>query len=107
MKLTPGDLTLLLRAWYVDKCLTALFHVDIHTEAVQAALAKYKERKVPLPSKRRSALVHSSVEACTPPGTVTSVGDSPQGAHMSDVFTAFPLAWDILCPVMETWKTGD
>jgi hypothetical protein len=35
---------------------------------VQAALAKYKERKMPMPSKRRSALVHSSVETYTPPG---------------------------------------
>lgn len=41
---------------------------DLHTEAVQAALAKYKERKMPMPSKRRSVLVQSSVEACTPPG---------------------------------------
>lgn len=42
--------------------------LDLHTEAVQAALAKYKERKMPMPSKRRSVLVQSSVEACTPPG---------------------------------------
>ncbi|KAG5833881.1 hypothetical protein ANANG_G00280600 [Anguilla anguilla] len=42
------------------------FRSDIHTEAVQAALAKYKERKMPMPSKRRSVLVQSSVEACTP-----------------------------------------
>lgn len=42
---------------------------DVHTEAVQAALAKYKERKMPMPSKRRSILVHSSMETYTPPGT--------------------------------------
>uniref|UniRef100_A0A8B9SBT9 Disco interacting protein 2 homolog A n=1 Tax=Apteryx owenii TaxID=8824 RepID=A0A8B9SBT9_APTOW len=41
--------------------------IDVHTEAVQAALAKYKERKMPMPSKRRSVLVHSSVETYTPP----------------------------------------
>ncbi|KTG01028.1 hypothetical protein cypCar_00020352 [Cyprinus carpio] len=46
-----------------DEC----FRSDLHTEAVQAALAKYKERKMPMPSKRRSVLVQSSVEACTPP----------------------------------------
>lgn len=46
-----------------------VFHTDVHTEAVQAALAKYKERKMPMPSKRRSVLVHSSVETYTPPGT--------------------------------------
>jgi len=47
---------------------TFVFYVDVHTEAVQAALAKYKERKMPMPSKRRSVLVHSSVETYTPPG---------------------------------------
>uniref|UniRef100_A0AAQ6A7B9 DMAP1-binding domain-containing protein n=1 Tax=Amphiprion ocellaris TaxID=80972 RepID=A0AAQ6A7B9_AMPOC len=41
------------------------FRSDLHTEAVQAALAKYKERKMPMPSKRRSVLVQSSVEAYT------------------------------------------
>ncbi|XP_043857580.1 disco-interacting protein 2 homolog A isoform X4 [Dromiciops gliroides] len=43
------------------------FRSDVHTEAVQAALAKYKERKMPMPSKRRSVLTHSSVETYTPP----------------------------------------
>lgn len=35
---------------------------DIHTEAVQAALAKHKEQKMalPMPTKRRSTLVQSS-----------------------------------------------
>uniref|UniRef100_A0A4W5REW4 DMAP1-binding domain-containing protein n=1 Tax=Hucho hucho TaxID=62062 RepID=A0A4W5REW4_9TELE len=47
------------------------FRSDLHTEAVHAALAKYKERKMPMPSKRRSVLVQSSVEACTPPGKIT------------------------------------
>lgn len=43
---------------------------DIHTEAVQAALAKHKEQKMalPMPTKRRSAFVHAAVENCTPPG---------------------------------------
>lgn len=44
--------------------------LDLHTEAVHAALAKYKERKMPMPSKRRSVLVQSSVEAFTPPGEI-------------------------------------
>ncbi|KAM4024632.1 disco-interacting protein 2 homolog A isoform 8-T8 [Anomaloglossus baeobatrachus] len=44
------------------------FRSDVHTEAVQAALAKYKERKMPMPSKRRSALVQPSLETYTPPG---------------------------------------
>ncbi|MGH0145250.1 UNVERIFIED_CONTAM: hypothetical protein FKN15_004918 [Acipenser sinensis] len=50
------------------------FRSDVHTEAVQAALAKYKERKMPMPSKRRSVLVQSSVEACTPPGATNPSG---------------------------------
>uniref|UniRef100_A0A8C6ZQZ5 Disco interacting A n=1 Tax=Nothoprocta perdicaria TaxID=30464 RepID=A0A8C6ZQZ5_NOTPE len=48
---------------------------DVHTEAVQAALAKYKERKMPMPSKRRSVLVHSSVETYTPPDTSSASED--------------------------------
>ncbi|RXM98401.1 Disco-interacting protein 2-like A, partial [Acipenser ruthenus] len=51
------------------------FRSDVHTEAVQAALAKYKERKMPMPSKRRSVLVQSSVEACTPPDTSSASED--------------------------------
>lgn len=44
--------------------------VDIHTEAVQAALAKHKEEKMalPMPTKRRSAFVQSPIDNCTPPG---------------------------------------
>uniref|UniRef100_A0A8C7LB15 Disco interacting A n=1 Tax=Oncorhynchus kisutch TaxID=8019 RepID=A0A8C7LB15_ONCKI len=49
--------------------------LDLHTEAVHAALAKYKERKMPMPSKRRSVLVQSSVEACTPPDTSSASED--------------------------------
>ncbi|XP_030877686.1 disco-interacting protein 2 homolog A [Leptonychotes weddellii] len=55
--------------------LCSCFYVDVHTEAVQAALAKYKERKMPMPSKRRSVLVHSSVETYTPPDTSSASED--------------------------------
>lgn len=43
---------------------------DIHTEAVQAALAKHKEEKMalPMPTKRRSTYVPSPIETRTPPG---------------------------------------
>ncbi|XP_062948399.1 disco-interacting protein 2 homolog A isoform X8 [Cynocephalus volans] len=51
------------------------FRSDVHTEAVQAALARYKERKMPMPSKRRSVLVHSSVETYTPPDTSSASED--------------------------------
>lgn len=52
-----------------DACLL-MFFPDVHTEAVQAALAKHKERKmaVPMPSKRRSLVVQTSMDAYTPPG---------------------------------------
>uniref|UniRef100_A0A8C5I5X8 DMAP1-binding domain-containing protein n=1 Tax=Gouania willdenowi TaxID=441366 RepID=A0A8C5I5X8_GOUWI len=41
----------------------------VHTEAVQAALAKHKEKKmaVPMPSKRRSLVVQTSMDTYTPP----------------------------------------
>ncbi|XP_073502846.1 disco-interacting protein 2 homolog A isoform X2 [Phyllobates terribilis] len=51
------------------------FRSDVHTEAVQAALAKYKERKMPMPSKRRSALVQPSLETYTPPDTSSASED--------------------------------
>uniref|UniRef100_A0A8D0HMQ4 Disco interacting B n=1 Tax=Sphenodon punctatus TaxID=8508 RepID=A0A8D0HMQ4_SPHPU len=45
------------------------YRSDIHTEAVQAALAKHKEQKMalPMPTKRRSTFVQSPSDACTPP----------------------------------------
>uniref|UniRef100_A0A4X1T3D7 DMAP1-binding domain-containing protein n=1 Tax=Sus scrofa TaxID=9823 RepID=A0A4X1T3D7_PIG len=51
------------------------FRSDVHTEAVQAALAKYRERKMPMPSKRRSALAPASAEAYTPPDTSSASED--------------------------------
>ncbi|XP_070937695.1 uncharacterized protein [Macaca nemestrina] len=51
---------------------SVILHIDrdVHTEAVQAALAKHKEWKmaVPMPSKRRSLVVQTSMDAYTPPG---------------------------------------
>uniref|UniRef100_A0A8C1ZBJ4 Disco-interacting protein 2 homolog Ca n=1 Tax=Cyprinus carpio TaxID=7962 RepID=A0A8C1ZBJ4_CYPCA len=53
----------------------------VHTEAVQAALAKHKERKmaVPMPSKRRSLVVQTSMDAYTPPDT--SSGSEEEGGQ--------------------------
>ncbi|XP_056148622.1 disco-interacting protein 2 homolog C isoform X1 [Lampris incognitus] len=56
------------------------YRSDVHTEAVQAALAKHKERKmaVPMPSKRRSLVVQTSMDAYTPPDTSSgSEGEGP------------------------------
>ncbi|XP_038129797.1 disco-interacting protein 2 homolog C-like isoform X2 [Cyprinodon tularosa] len=46
------------------------YRSDVHTEAVQAVLARHVERKmaVPMPSKRRSLVVQTSMDAYTPPG---------------------------------------
>lgn len=68
---------------------------DIHTEAVQAALAKHKEQKMalPMPTKRRSTFVQSPADACTPPGE--AVPDSAgihlpkRGAAVLPVFQPF------------------
>uniref|UniRef100_A0A3Q2E602 Disco-interacting protein 2 homolog C-like n=1 Tax=Cyprinodon variegatus TaxID=28743 RepID=A0A3Q2E602_CYPVA len=53
---------------------STLYSIDgvfnVHTEAVQAVLARHVERKmaVPMPSKRRSLVVQTSMDAYTPPG---------------------------------------
>ncbi|XP_076003356.1 disco-interacting protein 2 homolog C-like, partial [Genypterus blacodes] len=60
------------------------YRSDVHTEAVQAALAKHKERKmaVPMPSKRRSLVVQTSMDAYTPPDT--SSGSEGEGQRDGD-----------------------
>uniref|UniRef100_A0A8C0JS12 Disco interacting C n=1 Tax=Canis lupus dingo TaxID=286419 RepID=A0A8C0JS12_CANLU len=68
------------------------YRSDVHTEAVQAALAKHKERKmaVPMPSKRRSLVVQTSMDAYTPPGEhplhllYTSSGSEDEGSVQGD-----------------------
>ncbi|XP_051785003.1 disco-interacting protein 2 homolog C isoform X4 [Erpetoichthys calabaricus] len=68
------------------------YRSDVHTEAVQAALAKHKERKmaVPMPSKRRSLVVQTSMDAYTPPGELhkpsrdTSSGSEEEGSVQGD-----------------------
>ncbi|XP_056247348.1 disco-interacting protein 2 homolog C isoform X9 [Seriola aureovittata] len=57
------------------------YRSDVHTEAVQAALAKHKERKmaVPMPSKRRSLVVQTSMDAYTPPDTSSGSEGEGQG----------------------------
>ncbi|MBN3301725.1 DI2BA protein, partial [Amia calva] len=53
------------------------YRSDIHTEAVQAALAKHKEQKMalPMPTKRRSTLAQSPIDPCTPPDTSSASED--------------------------------
>lgn len=61
-------------------CMNILFSLslsveDVHSEAVQAALQRQCERKmaVPMPSKRHSLVVQTSMEAYTPPGDYVTV----------------------------------
>uniref|UniRef100_A0A674B189 Disco interacting C n=1 Tax=Salmo trutta TaxID=8032 RepID=A0A674B189_SALTR len=61
------------------------YRSDVHTEAVQAALAKQRERgkmAVPMPSKRRSLVVQSSMDAYTPPDT--SSGSEEEGSMQGE-----------------------
>ena len=86
-----GLLSLLLFSSYPDSDpnqIELLFvSADIHTEAVQAALAKHKEEKMalPMPTKRRSTYVQSPIETRTPPGTV---GQEGKGCSCNVVFRA-------------------
>uniref|UniRef100_A0A8C5C667 Disco-interacting protein 2 homolog Bb n=1 Tax=Gadus morhua TaxID=8049 RepID=A0A8C5C667_GADMO len=61
------------------------YRSDIHTEAVQAALAKHKEEKMalPMPTKRRSTYVPSPVETRTPQSPDCWINRSVQGSSTS------------------------
>uniref|UniRef100_A0A8C9WEK5 Disco-interacting protein 2 homolog Bb n=1 Tax=Scleropages formosus TaxID=113540 RepID=A0A8C9WEK5_SCLFO len=63
------------------------YRSDIHTEAVQAALAKHKEQKMalPMPTKRRSAYVQSPVDNCTPPDTSSASEDESSLHHQASM----------------------
>ncbi|XP_015214751.1 disco-interacting protein 2 homolog A isoform X5 [Lepisosteus oculatus] len=76
------------------------FRSDVHTEAVQAALAKYKERKMPMPSKRRSVLVQSSVETCTPPDTSSASEDEGSLRRQGRIASSTPYQ---VHPNVEHW----
>uniref|UniRef100_A0A3Q1AQD3 DMAP1-binding domain-containing protein n=1 Tax=Amphiprion ocellaris TaxID=80972 RepID=A0A3Q1AQD3_AMPOC len=65
------------------------YRSDIHTEAVQAALAKHKEEKMalPMPTKRRSTYVPSPIETpssqnSAPPPDVTAVAPPSRGPRV-------------------------
>ncbi|XP_026863613.2 disco-interacting protein 2 homolog B-A isoform X1 [Electrophorus electricus] len=70
------------------------YRSDIHTEAVQAALAKHKEEKMalPMPTKRRSTYVQSPIETCTPPDSSSS-SDDEGGLGGSGVQQQSPDSW--------------
>ncbi|XP_057680573.1 disco-interacting protein 2 homolog C isoform X2 [Corythoichthys intestinalis] len=61
------------------------YRSDVHTEAVQAVLARHVERKVavPMPSKRRSLVVQTSMDAYTPPDS--SSGSEEEAGPCDDM----------------------
>uniref|UniRef100_A0A8B9HVX6 Disco-interacting protein 2 homolog A n=1 Tax=Astyanax mexicanus TaxID=7994 RepID=A0A8B9HVX6_ASTMX len=95
----PGSGTLASHLFIAGSHLVYLV-IDLHTEAVQAALAKYKERKMPMPSKRRSVLVQSSVEACTPPDTSSASEDEGSLRRQGRVASSSPYQSH---PTVEHW----
>uniref|UniRef100_A0A3Q1I9V5 DMAP1-binding domain-containing protein n=1 Tax=Anabas testudineus TaxID=64144 RepID=A0A3Q1I9V5_ANATE len=70
-----------------QKCVLFSIHSDIHTEAVQAALAKHKEEKMalPMPTKRRSTYVQSPIETRTPPDSSSGSEDETSVRRQSSV----------------------
>uniref|UniRef100_A0A8C1E3X4 DMAP1-binding domain-containing protein n=1 Tax=Cyprinus carpio carpio TaxID=630221 RepID=A0A8C1E3X4_CYPCA len=77
LELSEGDITQKGYEKKRAKVLAPYLTQNIHTEAVQAALAKHKEEKMalPMPTKRRSAYVQSPVDNCTPPDSSSSSDD--------------------------------
>ncbi|KAG7217899.1 hypothetical protein INR49_020781 [Caranx melampygus] len=67
---------------------------DVHTEAVQAALAKHKEEKMalPMPTKRRSTYVPSPIETRTPPDSSSGSEDETNVRRQSAAAGAPPPA---------------
>uniref|UniRef100_A0A671XUE5 Disco-interacting protein 2 homolog B-A-like n=1 Tax=Sparus aurata TaxID=8175 RepID=A0A671XUE5_SPAAU len=69
------------------------YRSDIHTEAVQAALAKHKEEKMalPMPTKRRSTYVQSPIETRTPPDS--SSGSDDETSQVRRQSSVSPDSW--------------
>uniref|UniRef100_A0A8C2XI17 Disco-interacting protein 2 homolog Bb n=1 Tax=Cyclopterus lumpus TaxID=8103 RepID=A0A8C2XI17_CYCLU len=69
------------------------YRSDIHTEAVQAALAKHKEEKMalPMPTKRRSTYVQSPIETRTPPDSSSGSEDETSVRRQSSLVPPPPV----------------
>uniref|UniRef100_A0A3B3BPL1 DMAP1-binding domain-containing protein n=1 Tax=Oryzias melastigma TaxID=30732 RepID=A0A3B3BPL1_ORYME len=63
------------------------YRSDIHSEAVQAALAQHKEEKMalPMPTKRRSTYVPSPIDTRTPPDSSSASEDESAVRRQSSV----------------------
>uniref|UniRef100_A0A8C6VVX7 Disco interacting B n=1 Tax=Nothobranchius furzeri TaxID=105023 RepID=A0A8C6VVX7_NOTFU len=68
------------------------YRSDVHSEAVQAALAKHKEEKMalPMPTKRRSTYVQSPIETRTPPDSSSGSEDETSVRRQSSVIAPPP-----------------
>ncbi|XP_037535806.1 disco-interacting protein 2 homolog B-A [Nematolebias whitei] len=68
------------------------YRSDVHSEAVQAALAKHKEEKMalPMPTKRRSTYVQSPIETRTPPDSSSGSDDETSVRRLSSVVAPPP-----------------
>uniref|UniRef100_A0A8C2Z4V9 Disco-interacting protein 2 homolog Bb n=1 Tax=Cyclopterus lumpus TaxID=8103 RepID=A0A8C2Z4V9_CYCLU len=75
------------------KCVWFSICADIHTEAVQAALAKHKEEKMalPMPTKRRSTYVQSPIETRTPPDSSSGSEDETSVRRQSSLVPPPPV----------------
>ncbi|KAI4827626.1 hypothetical protein KUCAC02_031010 [Chaenocephalus aceratus] len=68
------------------------YRSDIHSEAVQAALAKHKEEKMalPMPTKRRSTYVPSPINTRTPPDSSSGSEDETAVRRQSTLIVPQP-----------------
>uniref|UniRef100_A0A665WN48 Disco-interacting protein 2 homolog B-A-like n=1 Tax=Echeneis naucrates TaxID=173247 RepID=A0A665WN48_ECHNA len=83
-----------LKTQHCVECVLLSVYADIHTEAVQAALAKHKEEKMalPMPTKRRSTYVQSPIQARTPPDSSSGSEDETSARRQSAVVAPPPSA---------------
>uniref|UniRef100_A0A673CJ17 Disco-interacting protein 2 homolog Bb n=1 Tax=Sphaeramia orbicularis TaxID=375764 RepID=A0A673CJ17_9TELE len=68
------------------------YREHIHSEAVQAALAKHKEEKMalPMPTKRRSTYVQSPINTRTPPDSSSGSEDETSVRRQSSLVAPIP-----------------
>uniref|UniRef100_A0A8C5GG83 Disco-interacting protein 2 homolog B-A-like n=1 Tax=Gouania willdenowi TaxID=441366 RepID=A0A8C5GG83_GOUWI len=95
LELSEGDITqkgyekkrTKVLAPYIIQFSVFLVSTDIHTEAVQAALAKHKEEKMalPMPTKRRSTYVQSPINTRTPPDSSSGSEDEMSARRRSSL----------------------
>lgn len=88
----------------VKVCVLSSLCADVHSEAVQAALAKHKEEKMalPMPTKRRSTYVQSPIEARTPPGKIQ--GSCTPTLKTEDEFLKWSVPFCFSRLVLRFWR---